>query len=173
MFVLKRDVKLQLTHSHGMWVTCGGDGGAISWLLCCQFVTEDRRDVQAVFGAAVVAASLRLRHASRQVRPDRRRKPQAPVSTSERSHPPSQGHHGRQPSQVPLSGSLSCLWCCSISTAVFQVDRFSRSIGFPGRPVFQVDWFSRSIGSSLVSSCSCSRRDLLWTSGTFLRARCP
>jgi len=76
-----------------------------NFVSCCQSVAEDRGDVQAVFRAAVISTSLRLRHASCQVRTHRRRQPQAQVPQPERSHPSAQSHHGRQPAKVPLTGA--------------------------------------------------------------------
>ena len=71
----------------------------------CQSVAEDRGDVQAVFRAAVLSTSLRLRHASCQVRTHRRRQPQAQVPQPERRHPSAQSHHGREPAEVPFTGA--------------------------------------------------------------------
>jgi len=70
----------------------------------CQSITEDRRDVQALFRAAVLPAALRLWHASCEVCSHGRRQSQAEVSVAERGYSPPQGHHGCQPPQVPFTG---------------------------------------------------------------------
>jgi len=66
--------------------------------------SEDRGDVQALLGAVVITASLRLRHAGRQVGVDGRRQPQAQVPGRGRVGSAAQGHHGRQHAQVSCTG---------------------------------------------------------------------
>jgi len=67
--------------------------------------TEDRGDIQAVFGAVVITTSLRLRHASGQVGADCCWQPQAQVPRRRRVSSAAQGHHGRQHAQVSCTGS--------------------------------------------------------------------
>jgi len=72
--------------------------------LYLQLGRQDRGHLPTVLGAAVVPAPLRLRHASRQVGADGRRQPEAEVYGGGRGRAASQGHHGRQPAQIPRSG---------------------------------------------------------------------
>ena len=90
------------------------------WLIavvcfCVQSVTEDRCYIQAVLRATVISTSLRLRHASRQVRAHCGWQSQAQVSRSEWSYSPAESHHGCQPAKVLITGSPIDLSSCHLS----------------------------------------------------------
>ena len=98
---------------------------------------EDRRNLHAVLGAAVVAAPLRLRDARREVRAHRGRKPQAQVHGGGRGRAAAQGHQWRQPAQILSAGELGLSWVhwAESSFVPRQVDsgHFSQGLIHTGR----------------------------------------
>ena len=71
-----------------------------------------------MFRAAVIAASLRLWHASCQVRVNRCWKSQAQVPGSERVCTAAESHHGRQHAQVSRTG---CTWTDQRQTSLLML----------------------------------------------------
>ena len=84
--------------SHPLWLLL------TAVMLCVQPVQQDCGHLHPVLRAAVVPASLRLRHASGEVCADGGREPEAEVHGWGRVRAAPQGHQRRQPAQVLVPG---------------------------------------------------------------------